>query len=95
METEYLTFKPPNEISIKMLNKSPIFRDFIGTWNYASTDNVKTTLKITYCFNLRFPYNLIKRKVSQKIRMNMTKKLSLLKNHLIEFENKNEIQQGV
>ena len=31
METEYLTFKSPNEISIKMINTSPIFRDFIGT----------------------------------------------------------------
>ena len=95
METEYLTFKSPNEISIKMINKSPIFKDFIGTWNYDSTDNVKTILKITYCFNLRFPYNLIRRKVSQKIRINMTKKLSTLKNYLTELENKNVLQKGL
>lgn len=86
METEYLTFKSPNEISIKMINTSPIFRDFIGTWNYDSTDNLKTTIKITYSFNLRFPYNLINRKVSQKIRANMTEKLRLLKIYLSELE---------
>ena len=89
METEYLTFKSPNEISIKMMNKSPIFRNFIGTWKYDSTNNCKTTIKITYCFNLRFPYNLINRKVSQKIRVNMTEKLHLLKKYLIELENEN------
>lgn len=85
METEYLTFKSPNEISIKMINTSPIFRDFIGTWNYDSIDNLKTTIKITYCFNLRFPYNFIKRKVSQKIRANMTEKLRVLKIYLSEL----------
>ena len=93
METEYLSFNSPNEISIKMLNDSSIFNNFIGTWNYASTGNNMTTLKITYNFNLRFLYNLIKRKVSQKIRDNMMKKLSLLKKHLIEVENKNMLQQ--
>ncbi len=92
METEYLTFKSPNEISIKMINTSPIFRDFIGTWNYDSTDNLKTTIKITYSFNLRFPYNLIKRKVSQKIRANMTEKLRLLKIYLSELEKINPLK---
>ena len=86
METEYLTFKSPNELSIKMINTSPIFRDFIGTWNYESADKFKTTIKITYCFNLRFPYNLIKRKVLQKIRANMTEKLRLLKICLSELD---------
>ena len=92
METEYFTFKSPNEISIKMTNTSPIFRDFIGTWNYDSTDNLKTTIKITYSFNLRFPYNLFKRKVSQKIRTNMTEKLRLLKIYLSELEKINPLK---
>ena len=92
METEYFTFKSPNEISIKMINTSPIFRDFIGTWNYDSTDNLKTTIKITYSFNLRFPYNLFKRKVSQKIRTNMTEKLRLLKIYLSELEKINPLK---
>ena len=87
METEYLTFKRPSEISIKMINKSSIFKDFIGTWNYEVAEECKTIIKITYCFNLIFPYNLLKSKVSKKIRMNMTKKLSLLKQYLSQLEN--------
>lgn len=95
METEYLTFDSPNEISIKMLNKSAVFSDFFGSWHYTSTDNGKTTLKITYSFNLRFPYSLIKHKVSQKIRMNMIKKLNMLKRHLIELEDKTVLEDSV
>jgi len=95
METEYLTFKSPNEISVKMMNEYPIFRNFIGTWKYDSTNNFKTTIKITYSFNLKFPYNLINRKVSQKIRVNMTEKLYLLKMYLTELENENVLQQNV
>lgn len=94
METKYLTFKSPNEISIKMINKSKIFKDFIGAWNYSSSDINKTDLKITYSFNLKFPYSVIKHKVSQKIRFNMTKKLRLLKEYLTELENKKVFQQS-
>ena len=77
MKTEYLTFKAPDEISIKMLNNSPIFKCFFGKWNYFSTDNGRTKLKITYQFSLRFPYSLITNIVSKKIRTNMSKKLYL------------------
>jgi ribosome-associated toxin RatA of RatAB toxin-antitoxin module len=92
MESEYLTFKSPNKISIKMLNKSDVFKDFIGTWDFSSIDENKTDLKITYAFNLKFPYSIIKHKVLQKIRWNMTKKLRLLKEYLTELENKNVLQ---
>jgi ribosome-associated toxin RatA of RatAB toxin-antitoxin module len=95
METEYLTFKPPTEISVKMLNKSQIFKDFIGTWNYSSNDSNMTELRITYSFNLKFPYNIIKHKISKKIKLNMTNKLSLLKEFLNESENKNELKQSI
>ena len=95
METEYLTFKSPNEISIQMINRSKIFKDFIGTWNYSSNDRNKTDLKITYSFNLKFPYSIIKHNISQKIRLNMTKKLTLLKEYLTELENKNVLQRGI
>lgn len=91
METEYLTFKAPYEISIKMLNKSPIFKDFVGTWNYDSIDNNNTTLRITYCFNLRFPYSLAKRKMEQRIKVNIAEKLNFLKNHLNELKDEKRI----
>ena len=82
METEYLTFESPSEISIKMLNKSSVFKSFIGTWNYIQVEHEKTILKITYQFNLRFPYNLIRRKVLKKVKTNINKKLSFLEGHL-------------
>nr|WP_297916125.1 hypothetical protein [uncultured Allomuricauda sp.] len=91
METEYLTFNPPYEISIRMINKSPIFKDFVGTWEYSSNGNKETTLKITYRFNLKFPYTLVKRKVLLKIKRNITKKLLFLENHLQELGDKNSI----
>mgnify|MGYP001164217393 CR=1 FL=1 len=88
MKTEYLTFQSPDEISIKMLNKSAIFKNFLGKWNYFSTDNGGTKLKITYQFRLRFPYSLITNKVSKRIRTNMSKKLYFLEDYLNETENK-------
>ena len=88
MKTEYLTFKAPDEISIKMLNNSPIFKCFFGKWNYFSTDNGRTKLKITYQFSLRFPYSLITNTVSKKIRTNMSKKLYFLEDYISKTENK-------
>ncbi|WP_435263508.1 hypothetical protein [Tenacibaculum sp. nBUS_03] len=87
MNTEYLTFEFPNEISIQMLNRSPIFKCFIGTWTYTKTESNKTILEIIYKFNLRFPYNLISRIVFKKIRMNILKKLESLENYLLKVNN--------
>ena len=84
MDTEYLTFESPNEISIKMLNESPVFKSFVGSWNYSKIENSRTKLKISYQFNLRFPYNLIPKKVSRKIKVNIAKKLCLLDSYVNE-----------
>ena len=82
MDTEYLIFKKPEKISIKMINKSNIFKSFIGKWDYIKLDNDITVLKITYQFNLRFPYNLIAKTVQRKIKNNMVSKLNYLSIHL-------------
>jgi len=82
METIYLTFDPPNEISIQMLNRSYIFKNFIGSWNYISKTKNSTSLKITYQYDLRFPFSLFRKKISQRIKNNMKQKLQLLNNHL-------------
>ena len=58
METEYLAFDPPSKIAVRMLNRSSIFKEFVGSWNYIPMNTRQTTLKITYDFSLRFPYNL-------------------------------------
>ncbi len=64
MKTDYFTLKKANEISIKVLDKSEIFKDIIGTWNYSLIDGSMTDLKITYSFHLKFPYRIIKSKIS-------------------------------
>ncbi|WP_299136398.1 hypothetical protein [uncultured Tenacibaculum sp.] len=94
MDTEYLTFDTPNEISIQMLNKSPVFKNFIGVWNYISIENDKTILKITYKFNLRFPYNIISKIVFQKTHKNILKKLEFLENYLLKLNNEECSKMG-
>ncbi|MEO1418724.1 MAG: SRPBCC family protein [Bacteroidota bacterium] len=88
METEYLAFDPPTKISVRMLNRSSIFKEFIGSWDYISMNHLQTKLKITYDFSLRFPYNLLKPFVFQRIQQNMAKKLDFLTAYLNENEPK-------
>jgi ribosome-associated toxin RatA of RatAB toxin-antitoxin module len=75
METEYLTFEKPHELSIKMINSSPIFKTFKGKWEYKESPNRRTIIKITYLFELKFPYEIINSIVSKKIRKNINTKL--------------------
>ncbi|MDB4160742.1 hypothetical protein N9772_00055 [Bacteroidia bacterium] len=82
MDTEYLSFDAPNKISIRMLNRSSLFSLFIGTWHYIQLAEDRTSLKITYQFSLRFPFILIKKLVSRRIKANITKKLTDLEIHL-------------
>jgi len=86
MDTEYLTFETPIEISIRMMNHSSIFKDFIGTWKYHPTASNTTTLEITYEFNLRFPYRIFSSIVSKKVRKNVLQKLHFLESHLSKME---------
>ena len=84
METEYLSFYPPNKIAIKMINNSNLFKNFVGVWTYKSEQKKQTILQITYQFNLQFPYTLITHLVKKKIRSNIIKKLNGLKNYINE-----------
>ncbi len=84
METEYLRFEPSRIISIRMLNRSSVFKEFVGSWNYISIDESSTVLRITYEFNLRFPYKLVKGLVSNKVSRNISNKLTFLKVYLDE-----------
>lgn len=84
METEYLSFDHSKEISIRMVNRSSVFRDFVGTWKYISIDESITILRITYEYNLHFPYKLVKGLVSKKVSRNISNKLTFLKNYLNE-----------
>jgi hypothetical protein len=84
METEYLRFEHSKEISIRMVNRSSVFKDFVGTWNYVSIDESSTVLRITYEYTLRFPYGLVKGLVSNKVSRNISHKLTFLQSYLEE-----------
>ena len=82
METKYLNCERSGEISIQMLNRSSVFKDFVGTRNYIQENNSKTILRITYQFNLRFPYGLITPLVFMEVRNIMRNKLTFLEAYL-------------
>lgn len=84
METVYLSFERSKEISIRMLNRSTVFKDFEGTWNYIPIDTSTTILRISYQFNLRFPYNLASSIVLGRISRNINNKLIFLQSYLEE-----------
>jgi hypothetical protein len=84
METEYLKFEPSKVISIRMLNRSSVFKEFVGTWNYISIAESSCVLRITYEYTLRFPYGLVKGLVSNKVSRNISHKLTFLQSYLEE-----------
>jgi ribosome-associated toxin RatA of RatAB toxin-antitoxin module len=84
METEYLKFEPSKVISIRMLNRSSVFKEFVGTWNYFSLAESSCVLRITHEYSLRFPFGLVKGLVSNKVSRNISNKLTFLKVYLDE-----------
>ncbi|MGB2129298.1 MAG: hypothetical protein ACPHXR_07445 [Flavicella sp.] len=82
MDTEYLVFEPPYELSIIMQNKSRVFKTFIGTWKFSEVTNTTTELKIIYQFELQFPFRLIALFVHKRIHKNMRNKLIFLSDFL-------------
>jgi hypothetical protein len=82
MDTEYISFDPPNKISIHMLNRSSLFVSFTGTCDYTELAENRTSIKITYQFSLRFPFILIKKLIFRRIKANITNKLVDLETHL-------------
>ena len=75
MNTVYTIFTPPLQLSIKMLNNSPIFSSFNGSWKYKKISDEKTELSIEYQFRLKILYKLLSPIVISKIRNNMKQKL--------------------
>jgi ribosome-associated toxin RatA of RatAB toxin-antitoxin module len=84
LETRYLSFDRPNEISIEMTNQAGVFKTFYGRWDYSSTEKDQTILKITYRFKLKFPYNLLYNTASRKINRNIRMKLKGLYDYIVE-----------
>jgi ribosome-associated toxin RatA of RatAB toxin-antitoxin module len=48
METEYVSFKPPERVAVKMTKGPWMFRAFAGTWAYESTGPTSTRVTFRY-----------------------------------------------
>lgn len=48
METEYVSFKPPERVAVKMTRGPWMFRSFAGTWAYERLDDARTRVTFRY-----------------------------------------------
>ncbi len=53
MVTEYLTFRRPTLVGMKMLEGPPIFRTFSGSWRFTALDVDRTAVTFRYGFACR------------------------------------------
>jgi ribosome-associated toxin RatA of RatAB toxin-antitoxin module len=53
MVTEYLTFRRPTLVGMKMLEGPPIFRTFSGSWRFSALGPDRTAVAFRYSFTCR------------------------------------------
>jgi hypothetical protein len=83
METEYISFNRPKVAAIKMIKGPYMFKDFAASWTFSNEADV-TIVTFTYAYALRFPYNLLNRLITSKLKREVNKRLKDLKSRFIE-----------
>ncbi|NUO50561.1 MAG: SRPBCC family protein [Polyangiaceae bacterium] len=53
METEYVSFSPPERVAVKMTSGPWMFRSFAGSWVYRAVDDEHTEVTFRYSMELR------------------------------------------
>ncbi len=53
METEYVSFKPPLRVAVKMTRGPWMFHSFAGSWAYRAIDDARTEVTFRYNLELR------------------------------------------
>ncbi len=79
METEYVSFFRPRRVAVKMSKKHPIFRSFLGSWNFREMESDLTEVKFLYAYELRFPFTLLSIFIDRKLRREVQRRLEDLK----------------
>ena len=51
MVSEYVTFRPPTQVGMKMVTGPPFFRSFSGGWNFTPVDEDGTSTRATWRYN--------------------------------------------
>ena len=53
MVSEYVTFKPPNHVGMRMVEGPPFFQSFSGGWHFVARDDGRTDATWRYNFTCR------------------------------------------
>jgi len=53
METEYVSWKPPERVAVKMTRGPWMFASFAGSWVYTALDDRRTEMTFRYSMELR------------------------------------------
>lgn len=51
MVSEYVTFRPPTQVGMKMVTGPPFFRSFSGGWNFTPAGEDGTSTRATWRYN--------------------------------------------
>jgi ribosome-associated toxin RatA of RatAB toxin-antitoxin module len=54
MEVEYITYKPPEVVAMKMLKGPGFFDTFSGTWRFDEVNGTQTLVTFSYSFKSRW-----------------------------------------
>jgi hypothetical protein len=79
MVTEYVSFNRPTVVAIKMTEGPYMFISFVGSWRFKAIDEARAEVTFLYAFELRFPFNLLKRFVKGNLQANVRQRLLDLK----------------
>jgi uncharacterized protein YndB with AHSA1/START domain len=59
METQYVSFQPPEVTAVKMTRGPRVFESFAGSWRFDKESPGVTRVTFTYAFVLRSPLGLL------------------------------------
>lgn len=79
METEYLTFNRPKVTAVKMTKGPFMFKSFLGSWTFRRYSKNQTEVDFTYSFQIRFPFNVLAKFITNNLKNNVTQRLVDLK----------------
>ncbi len=79
METEYVSFKRPRRVAVKMTRGPWIFKSFSGSWIYDKVDDQHTRVRFRYHVEARLPLPWSERLLEAIFSGEMQKRLLALK----------------
>lgn len=79
METEYVTYNRPTVTAVKMTKGPFMFKSFLGSWTFKKLEDNMTEVVFLYSFQLRFPFNVVPKIITNNLKKNVKQRLNDLK----------------